>query len=170
MKAALDVWYDKDTFCACCVVFEHWEDARASEVVTLSGTGVGPYRPGRFFERELPCLLAVLERASIPFDAVVIDGYVDLDGSRGKGLGRHLYEALGGRSIVVGVAKSPLSFACRFVPIFRGSSTRPVYVSGAGCPEDLAAAWVSRMHGPYRIPTLLALAHRSAVSCGRRRP
>ena len=41
---------------------------------------VAPYRPGRFYERELPAVRGVLIGAA-PLDLIVVDGYVDLDPS-----------------------------------------------------------------------------------------
>ncbi len=166
MKAALDVGYEGDSYRASCVIFQHWDDAHPVEVVRVDSTGVMPYRPGRFYERELPCLLAVLHGSSMRFDTVVIDGYVDLAGNAGRGLGRRLYEELGRKTTVIGVAKSPLTAACGFVPVLRGSSVRPVYVSCAGRPVVSAVLCVLRMHGLHRIPTLLTLAHRRAALNG----
>ncbi|WP_437898538.1 hypothetical protein [Sorangium sp. So ce124] len=48
---------------------------------------VRPYRPGAFFERELPCLLEVLGRVRARPAALVIDGYVELDQAGAPGLG-----------------------------------------------------------------------------------
>ena len=48
--------------------------------------------PGEFYRRELPGLLAVLEKIEQPIDVMVIDGYVDLAPDR-PGLGRHLWSA-----------------------------------------------------------------------------
>jgi deoxyribonuclease V len=52
------------------------------------------YQPGRFFDRELPPLLAVLATVD-PLDLVLIDGYVDLDPHGRPGLGAHLHAQLG---------------------------------------------------------------------------
>jgi deoxyribonuclease V len=160
MKAALDVCYHDATAIAACVVFEGWLDDTPVDIVREAVSVPRRYRPGRFFERELPCLLAVLSGVRQRLDTILIDGYVHL--TEGKGLGASLHDALASPTVVIGVAKNPLAIADRFVPILRGRGAKPLYVSAIGCPLERAAAHVASMHGPYRIPTLLRLADRSA--------
>ncbi|HPC47531.1 MAG TPA: endonuclease V, partial [Deltaproteobacteria bacterium] len=144
VKAAVDVHYDEHGgYRASCVIFRDWGDASPLRVVAAEGSGVRPYRPGFFFERELPCLLDVLGRACSDIETVVVDGYVHLAPGSGKGLGFHLYEALGRGTVVIGVAKSPLAIACDFTTITRGASDRPLYVSCAGCALEDAARWIA---------------------------
>lgn len=162
MKAALDVHYSQDTATAACAVFRHWEDAAPVALLSTVKTDVSAYRSGRFFERELPCLLSILHVAGRRFDSIVIDGYVHLNSSVGKGLGRHLAEALGYPATVVGVAKTPLMVATRFVPVLRGRSSKPLFVSAIGCPLGKAQEWIRDMHGPYRVPTLLKIVDQHA--------
>ena len=162
MMAAVDVHYRGDRATAACVVFGDWQDGEAAEVVRSEVPATAGYRAGRFYERELPCLLAVLKEALREFEVIVIDGYIHLKPDVGKGLGVHLFEALPYSPVIVGVAKSPLRAAERFVPILRGRSARPLFISALGCPLDGAARLVRSMHGPYRIPTILRLVDRSA--------
>jgi len=164
MKAALDVHYKDSGVVAACVVFASWSDSAPIEIVRAAVSGASPYRAGRFYLRELPCLMAVLERAGRRFDTIVIDGYVHLREDAGKGLGVHLHQALVYAPAVVGVAKNSLKIADRFLPILRGKSARPLFVSAVGCPVDRAARSILSMHGPYRIPTLLKLADHHARS------
>lgn len=141
------------------VWFRGWDaaDAECEHAVRLAE--VAEYRPGEFFRRELPGLLAVLANGP-PADAVLIDGYVWLGPDR-PGLGAHLFDALGGRVPVVGVAKTRFVSADA-VPVCRGESRSPLYVSAAGFDPADAAALVAGMHGPYRVPTLLKRADRLA--------
>ena len=162
MNAVLDVSYEHSRSIAACVMFRRWGDAVPAEVVRTVAPAARGYRVGRFYERELPCLLAVLDHACRRFDTVVIDGYVHLDDRVGKGLGAHLFESLPYRPAVVGVAKRPLAVATGVIPVYRGASRRPLYVSAAGWPAGAAAAAIEAMHGPYRLPTLLKLADRCA--------
>ncbi len=162
MKAALDVHYGRKGATAACVVFENWADAAPVEVHRTTVANPAGYRAGRFYERELPCLLAVLRTAGREFESIVIDGYVHLKPGAGKGLGQHLREALSYPVVVIGVAKNPLKVADRFVPVVRGRSAKPLFVSAAGCPPSAARKAILAMHGPYRIPTLLKLADRLA--------
>ena len=162
MKAALDVAYRADLAIASCVVFEDWEDSTPVDSVQAVTWNPPAYQPGRFYRRELPCLLEVLKKADMTFDTLVIDGYVHLKEEAGKGLGTYLRNSLNDSAVVIGVAKKPLKIADRFAPIYRGRSKKPLFVSAAGCKLEDAADSVMRMHGPFRIPTLLTLADRLA--------
>jgi deoxyribonuclease V len=111
-----------------------------------------PYEPGRFFVRELPAIQAVLARAEA-LDALVIDGYVDLDPAGRPGLGGHLHAVVG--IPVIGVAKTPFLAATHAVAVRRGGATRPLHVTAVGVPVGEAADLVAGMAGPYRIPDAL---------------
>ena len=155
MIAFVDVDYRQEQAAAACVLSSDWGDEAPVRELVERVRGVEPYVPGQFYKRELPCLLAVLAKAGGPIDAVVIDGYVWLGEGR-PGLGGHLYESLGGKVPVVGVAKTRFLSATRAVAVVRGgSSTKPLFVTAAGVAVEDAAARVRGMHGPHRIPTLL---------------
>lgn len=153
--AALDVGYRGDKGLVAAWVFQDWE---AEEGYGLGRVlwGVAPYESGQFYKRELPCLLWLLERAGA-FDVLLVDGYVDL--GEGPGLGRHLYEALSRETVVIGVAKRPHAGALA-VPVCRGASRVPLWVSAAGMELEEAAARVKGMAGPHRIPFALKQADR----------
>lgn len=155
MKAVLDVHYGSGEAAAACGIFEDWPDGVLAGLYRESMPISAPYRAGRFYARELPALLSVLIKADLDFDTVVIDGYVHLRPDAGRGLGIRLHEALAYAPVVVGVAKNPLKIADRFLPILRGRSRRPLYVSSIGCPLEDAARSILDMHGPFRIPTLM---------------
>lgn len=120
---------------------------------------VDAYTPGLFFMRELPAILAALAETA-DLDVVIVDGYVDLDPSGRKGLGAYLRDHV--RSVVVGVAKSRFGTATHALPVHRGGSTRPLYVTAAGIDPAEAAAMVSAMAGPHRIPDALRRVDRLA--------
>jgi deoxyribonuclease V len=63
-----------------------------------------------------------------------------------------LHAAVGG--VVVGVAKTRY-LSAPAVPVLRGSSRSPLFVTAAGVEPEVAAGWIESMHGPYRVPTLL---------------
>ena len=100
-------------------------------------------------------MLALVESVEEPLEAIVIDGYVWLDAAGRPGLGAHLFEALGGRIPVVGVAKSAFQGSPHAERVLRGTSARPLYVTAAGLDARQAAAAVGSMHGPHRFPTVL---------------
>ena len=159
LRAALDVHYRAGMARAVCVSFAGWGDERPSRVTAVELPVPAAYRPGRFFERELPCLLAVLEAAATRFDVVVIDGFVHLQPPL-RGLGVHLADSLSWAPSIIGVAKSPLAVADRFIPLLRGRSTRPLLISAVNCPLELAWRRIGEMHGRHRVPTLLREADR----------
>lgn len=161
MIVALDVHYDenKSLAVAAAVVFANWDDAAPAAEYTAVVDHIQPYTPGEFFRRELPCLLAVLNRIAEPVTAAVIDGYVHLAAK--FGLGQHLYDNLSGRFPIIGVAKTAFHNAPA-TELFRGSSKLPLYVTSIGMDPTTAASHIRRMHGPHRIPTLLKRVDRIA--------
>lgn len=111
-----------------------------------------PYRPGAFFERELPPLRAVLRRTR-DLDLLIVDGYVTLDRHGRPGLGHLVRQELG--IPVIGVAKTAFQPATHAVEVFRGSSRRPLYVTAGGLDPADAADLVRAMAGPHRLPEAL---------------
>ncbi len=57
MIACVDVDYRDLGAVAACVCFEHWDDSRPVLESAIEIHGVEPYEPGRFYRRELPCIL-----------------------------------------------------------------------------------------------------------------
>ena len=155
MIAAVDVDYRDKEALAACVLFQHWTDPASCAEVTEQISRVEEYQPGQFYKRELPCLLAVLGKAPVPPDLVVVDGYVWLTDETRPGLGADLYQALGQTIPVIGVAKTRFLSAVVARPVRRGDSQRPLYVTAVGVEVEEACRHVASMHGPHRIPTLL---------------
>jgi deoxyribonuclease V len=161
--ACVDVAYREGSALAGCVLFEAWTDERPAKEITAHIGPAHAYRSGEFYRRELPAILAVLKRVDEPLEAVVIDAYVWLGGDR-PGLGAKLYEALGTRVPIIGVAKTvwgdPSTVLTspderRAIPLRRGRSDKPLYVTSAGMDVGLATKLVAGMHGAHRIPTLI---------------
>lgn len=126
-----------------------------------------PYRAGQFYLRELPPLHAVLDSLS-GMTLLVVGGYADLDPGGRPGLGAHAHAEFG--VPVIGVAKSAFRTATHAVPVLRGTSARPLYVTAAGMAGDAAADLVRRMAGRYRLPDALRRADtlaRNACPCRR---
>lgn len=155
---AVDVHYDNAGSTSAGVAFESWTSAQPLQTFLKRRAGVEDYQPGQFHRRELPCLLDLLQDIDLPIGCIVIDGYVHLDGVARPGLGRHLFDALGGRVRVVGVAKTAFRGIPEDCEVQRAGSNRPLYVTCAGEAPEQARAGVQSMHGPHRIPTLLKLA------------
>ncbi len=169
MISCVDVTYRDSHAIAACVLFRSWTDGESAGVVVRKIGRVEDYRPGKFYLRELPCILAVLREVREPLEAVIVDGYVWLGEEGRPGLGAKLHEALGQSVTVIGVAKSRFFGTAEAVPIMRGRSSRPLYVTAAGMDAKQAAQHIRTMHGAHRIPTLLKLADqlsRGRQPCG----
>ncbi len=160
--AILDAAYTQDGAGVGCVLAEGWAAPAAAAQFARHVPGAPQaYEPGAFYKRELPLLLATIQGLAARPDAYVIDGYVWL-GPEKPGLGARLFEALGGRVPVIGVAKTPFHGDSWSTPVLRGQSKHPLHVTAAGIGAAEAAALVAGMHGEHRIPTLLKLADRLA--------
>jgi deoxyribonuclease V len=157
----VDVAYGQGKLAAAALAFPSWEAAEPAEEVFWLGEETAPYVPGQLAARELPALLAVLAKLPQTPQLVLVDGYVFLDAQGRLGLGGRLFQALRGQVPVVGVAKKPFAGAPA-VPLFRGKSKNPLWVSAAGVEPLWAAERVACMHGPFRLPTLLRWVDRSA--------
>jgi len=154
MLACLDATYTGEQASAACLLFEDWGDSDPVLELVHSYPAPEPYRSGLLYRRELPSLLVVLRAAPSTPALLIVDGYVWLDSDLRPGLGGHLYAALARETPVVGVAKRSFRGAPA-IPVLRGRSSRPLFVSAAGAEPEWAATKISQMHGRFRIPTLL---------------
>lgn len=155
MILAVDVNYMDFVAVVAGVIFSGWEDeGPEQEIVTFADVSAA-YQPGQFYKRELPCILELVRENDLHPDCIIVDGLVYLDGYREPGLGRHLFDALGGRVPVIGVAKSHFRGIPEECAIHRGNSSRPLYVTAAGIDLKRAKECILGMHGDHRIPSLL---------------
>lgn len=161
LVGAVDVHYDDagGARSALVVCRDRTFDAIDSEHVATLAQVAGCV-PGALFERELPCIQAVLA-AGPPLGLLVVDGYATLDPDGRPGLGAHAAEAFD--LPVIGVAKTRFRAATHAVEVVRGGATRPLYVTvSGGVDVDDAAQIVAGMAGPHRIPAALGRADRLA--------
>ena len=164
MLACVDVSYGEIDAVSGCILFPEWTSDRGSETLLVSTPIAAPYRPGEFYLRELPPLIAVLARVMVPLEAILVDGYAWL-GHEHPGLGARLFDALRGKTPIIGIAKTKwagdasASWANddshRAIAVVRGLSIKPLHVTAVGTDVAVAAANVQRMHGANRLPTLL---------------
>jgi deoxyribonuclease V len=158
----LDVAYGDTAAAVAGVLAQSWDADSASQTLVRRFDGSpASYEPGAFYRRELPLLLPVIAELATSIDVIVIDGYVWLEDDR-PGLGGHLFASLGRRIPVIGVAKTQYRNDIWSIPVLRGTSTQPLFVTSAGIQATEAAHCVRRMHGDHRIPTILALVDRAA--------
>jgi len=155
--ACVDVAYHEQYAVAACVLFRNWSDSESAEEVVRRIEGVADYKPGEFYLRELPCILAVLSEVWEPLETVIVDGYVWLGREGQPGLGARAFDSLGRSVAVIGVAKSQFVGAAGAIPVVRGKNIRPLFVTAAGMDIETAARHIRLMHGTHRIPTLLKL-------------
>jgi len=83
----------------------------------------------------------------------VVDGYADLDPDGRPGLGARAHAEFG--VPVIGVAKTAFRTATHAIPVLRGASARPLYVTAAGMSRLGAAELVRQMAGRHRMPDAL---------------
>jgi deoxyribonuclease V len=159
---------ERPTFGVCAAVDVHYLStggARAAAVLAADAAfahvpaehiavvpRVSAYRPGEFYLRELVLLFAVLDDLS-GLGLLVVDGYADLDPGDWPCLGAHAHAEFG--IPVIGVAKSRFRTATHAIPVVRGFSARPLFVTAAGMPAADAADLIRRMAGRYRLPDAL---------------
>jgi deoxyribonuclease V len=158
MIACVDTQYFEDHAATGVVLFDHWMDRLPVKTFRHQLAGApAQYVAGEFYRRELPCITAALLPHLDQIETVVIDGYVHL-GIDQPGLGLKLFQQLDERKAIVGVAKKAFHSADLAIAVTRGQSQMPLFITAAGIAADEAARQIQKMHGPYRIPTLLKLA------------
>jgi len=159
--AFLDVDYKGTGACAACVLADSWEAESPASTYIQNIRTAEPYEPGSFYRRELPCLVSVLSLLPSLPETVVVDGYVWLSSDYRPGLGAHLYDALGRRAPVVGIAKTAfagIESCASVVRVLRGISRNPLFVTAVGIKPEIAANYVRGMAGKHRIPEMMRIA------------
>jgi deoxyribonuclease V len=167
--ACLDAAYEEAAAGVACVLFTGWDSPEAA--ATLSryfALTPAAYEPGAFYKRELPLLLEILGTADCAITTIIIDGYVWLGTDARPGLGAVLFSALDGKIPVIGAAKTRFRDDTWSVPVTRGKSGRPLFVTAAGMAAHEAADAIRTMHGEHRIPTMLNRADSAARTVLRR--
>ena len=156
MLLALDVHY-KEKHAKTVGVFFQLLDAEPQKVIIDYKSDVDDYIPGQFYKRELPCLLKAINRLDLsPVKAIIVDGHVFVDNDLSPGLGAHLYNALNHKVAVIGVAKKAFHANHETViPLLRGKSKTPLYISATGIETQDAVKVIKTMHGLHRTPTIL---------------
>ena len=158
MILGCDVHYENSTAIVAGVLFESWSSSEPHKKYISKVAGIADYEPGQFYKREMPCILEMLKEHNLNPDFIIVDGYVFLDGKEQKGLGAHLYDALGGGCNIIGIAKNKFKDFPEEMSVLRGGSSNPLYISSIGCNVNEAMEYVQSMHGKNRIPTLIKLA------------
>jgi len=155
MIYALDVDYNGDeNATVACLGFKNWNDEHASYQETHHIDKIEPYQAGSFFKRELPCLLTALKELD-DIECIVVDGYVWLEAPSHYGLGMYLFDALGKKVPIIGVAKNKFNNTPKECELLRGESSKPLYISSINIELEEAKKCITKMYGNYRFPYLL---------------
>lgn len=155
MILATDVDYKSQGAVAAGIGFSAWSQTSSDFELVSHISEVADYESGQFYKRELPCLLALIEEHRLQPKVIIVDGFVYLDQQQKPGLGKHLYDALGGRVAVIGVAKNAHQEIPNEWGVYRGESCKPLFVSSVGIQLDVAQQNILSMAGKFRMPTLL---------------
>lgn len=163
MKLAVAVHPHDDGAWAAAVAFDEWgaPEATKTYLSRMAQLGDKPTR-GALDLRDLPCIVQLLREHKLEPDTIVFDGAVHLDTADTPGLGRHLHDALGARTAVIGVATKAMPGLPAQFEVYREEEARPVIVTCVGVDIGAAKVRVRTMHGRKRVPTLLKLAARLA--------
>lgn len=152
---AIDVDYTENIAFVAGVLFSSNDDEYHSFKSQVSP--IADYVSGQFYNRELPCILKLLEEHSLKPDCIIVDGFVYLDEHK-PGLGKYLYDALSEKVKVIGVAKNPRGEIPDEFKVYRGESKKPLYVTCEGLDLADACRVIERLQGDFRIPTMLKMA------------
>ena len=157
MIFAVDVNYIEDKALVAGILFEYWQGSETICQITTKINNISEYEPGQFYKRELPCILEILTQLESLPEIIVVDGYVELGAEQKPGLGKHLHDAIDGKSIIIGVAKNRFEDTPVEAEVFRGGSQHPLYVTAIGISQAEAKSAIASMYGKYRIPDLLKM-------------
>lgn len=159
MIIAVDVYYEENKAKSVGVIFQRWEDSKPLEVIMTYTETPHEYETGFFYKRELPCIQELLKHTDMnQIHTIVVDGYVYLNNENKPGLGHYVYTNFSGKIPVIGVAKNAFHDNEAFAKkIYRGNSSKPLYITSVGMELDVAAGHILSMYGEYRFPHLLKL-------------
>jgi deoxyribonuclease V len=155
MNLAVDVHYRHESASVAGVIFSDWRSCKPQQELITQVSSVARYEPGQFYKRELPCILELLKHVHPLPNYIVIDGYVYLGSDEKPGLGKRLYDVLEGQCAIIGVAKNRFEGTPVDAELFRGKSSRPLYVTAVGINQAEAKHCIGEMCGASRLPTLL---------------
>ncbi|RZJ39987.1 MAG: endonuclease V [Chryseobacterium sp.] len=157
MIYAFDTYYYEDFAKTVCIAFEDWSSEKEEEIITEKTEITSDYESGAFYKRELPCILSLLSKIELKEnDIIIVDGFVTLNNDDKIGLGGYLYEALDQKIPIVGIAKNDFSLPDeKRRNVLRGESKTPLFLTAMGIDVDEIKSKVEKMHGSYRMPTLL---------------
>ncbi len=159
MILAVDVHYRNEFAKVVAIEFHQWTNKTPDNIIETRVSKIEQYVSGMFYKRELPCILSILKKTNMSdLEAIIVDGYVELDDNGKAGLGKYLYEKLDKEVPIIGVAKKGFAgIDQNVVKVFRGESANPLFVTSIGVDLHESADKVRNMAGKYRMPDLLRI-------------
>ena len=171
MILAIDTYYLSDKAKTVGILFKDWIDLVPEEIITSWTDQFGPYIPGKFYLRELPPILDLLEKIQGKEERItyiILDGFLRIHdketGELREGLGDMLLRRIKPwNPCLIGVAKKDFGGtgliygeALGYTRGPKGST--PLWIQGGGgLSNEEALRLVKRMKGQYRLPELLRL-------------
>lgn len=157
MIYAFDTYYYDNFAKTVCIAFENWNSEKETAVYSEKISITADYESGAFYKRELPCILHLLKKMNLnEGDVIIVDGYVSLNSDGKLGLGGYLFKELYEKYPVIGIAKNKFSEEnINRAEVLRGESKTPLYVTVAGADVSEIQIKIQKMHGEFRIPSLL---------------
>ena len=162
MKLVMDFHIEADAARVAAVAFDDWAAFEGTKNYSLRIEHVEKPAKGELDLRALPWLVQLLDAHRLQPEVIVFDGFVHLDAQETPALGRRLYDALGGRTAVIGASKAGMKDAPAQFEVYREDETPPLIITCAGIDLGAAKARIRMMHGKKRMPTLMKLAARVA--------
>ena len=95
MKIVINVGYDENKANSASLSFQNQDDSSPTDSKKILLENIAGYEPGKFYLRELPCILASLNQYDLDkVDMIIVDGFVWLNSEKKPGLGAYLFEKL----------------------------------------------------------------------------
>ena len=162
MKLAVGVHQLDGAAVVAAVAFDEWDAAEPSRTFTSRVAPADTPVRSLHGATDLAGVLQLLREHALEPELIVIDGPVHLDPAEEPGWGRQLFDALGGRSAVVGISTRAMPGLPAQFEVWRDEEARPLVVTCIGIDLGAAKVRVRTMHGRRRVPTLMKLAARLA--------
>jgi deoxyribonuclease V len=164
MKLAIAVHLDGSQAQVAAVAFDAWDSPEPTKTYLSHIAQVEKPVRGELDLRELTWVMQLLREHGLMPELILIEGFVHLDADETPGLGQHLFQALGGATPVIGVAKTGRPGLPAQFEVMREEEAKPLIVTSAGVDIGASKARVRAMHGRKRVPTLMKLVARLAKS------
>lgn len=162
MKLAVAIHFDATQAQVAGVAFDAWDSPEPMKTYLSHIAQVDKAVRGTLDLRGLACMMQLLQEHKLEPELILIDGFAHLDGDETPGLGQHLFQALGGKTPVIGISKTGRPGLSSQFEVMREEEARPLIVTGAGIDIGAAKARLRAMHGRKVVPTLMKLALRLA--------